>query len=588
MQVAYTNVKRRGKVRYPAVLLPSSRPLAPLLAATLALLLGGCAERPRFELGTECELTTQCAAPFVCRLGRCREECRSSRDCRPGLQCLRDEGLGACAVDEEGRCALSSDCVDPSLVCVMGQCANACDSDVDCPPGELCIDEPGAASGCRDPSMDECTRYDSECPEPYICAPDGRCREQCIGDRDCRDGTVCDTSMTPTVCVPPTMLDGGVPIDATMPVDATMPTDGGMTVVTPPAPPPLLYAGYQHTCAVQTGQLRCWGDNARGQIGDGTIVDRPLPTIVSALSGTTLVATGSDHTCAYASAGLHCWGENVAGQVGDGSAATSRTSPTAIAGLAPTSIAAARDHSCAVVGSVVHCWGDNAVGQLGDGTTTQRRAPAPVIGLAATPAEIALRGRHTCARLGDGRVQCWGENAYGQLGNGASTSAPTPAPQLATGVAGAVEVVAGSSMTCARRGDGSVLCWGDGTFYQLGDGTTASREVAAPVAGLPPIVELAAGLGHVCARSVDGEVLCWGHNEYGQSGQNPRATPTSNRVRVPTAVAGIAGATELAAGDWHTCARVAAGLRCWGWNSQGQLGDGTTTESWMPVAVGWP
>lgn len=595
MQLAYTSVNSRDKLRSKAVPLPPrSFPAAPFAAAALVLALaatGGCAERPRFDLGAECELTNECAAPFVCRLGRCREECRSSRDCRPGLECLREDGLGACALDDEG-CALSSDCPDPALVCVMGECTNACDTDRDCPPGSICEEDEGRR-GCRDPYMTECTRYNSECPEPYVCAPDLRCREQCRGDRDCRDGTVCDVAATPNVCVAPAALDAGTPLDASLPdgavLDGGMPVDAG-PVVTPPAPAPLLFGGYQHACAVRAGELRCWGDNAYGQIGDGTLTDRPTPVPVGALSGVTLLVAGGDHTCALGSAGLSCWGRNQLGQIGDGSGFPTRPAPTSITGVsgAITSLGAAREHTCAIAGGEAWCWGGNTLGQLGDGTTTQRSTPVRVVGLAGTPVEIALRGSHTCARLGDGRVQCWGGNEYGQLGNGTSTSAPTTAPQLVTGVADAVEVALGSSMTCARRSDGVVLCWGDGAFYQLGDGTTASRDVAAPVPGLPPIVELAAGVGHVCARALDGVVLCWGHNEYGQAGRDPLASPTANRVRSPTMVAGIAGASELTAGDWHACARVAAGLRCWGWNLEGQLGDGSRTESWMPVAVAWP
>lgn len=571
----------------------ASRAFVPL---ALAAALGACAARPSLSLGTDCELATECAVPLVCRLGRCREECRSDRDCRVGLVCLRDDGLGACELEGES-CVLTSDCRAP-LVCLMGRCTNACEEDVDCPPGAACELGPDGSRGCRDSAMTRC-EHNTDCPSPEICAPDGVCREQCRADRDCRDGTVCDEAGAINVCVRPGELDAGVPdasgLDAAgadaPPLDASG-LDGGVAdagVITGPAPAPVLAGGYQHTCAARAGELRCWGSNFTGQLGDGLFADRRTPAPVLAVgAGVSLLASGAGHACAVGAGGLYCWGDNAAGQVGDGTAAATRATPVLLAGALPTSLACGRDHCCAIRGGSVVCWGDNAAGQLGDATTTPRRSPTPAAALAGSPVEVSARARETCVVLADGRAQCWGENLYGQLGNGTSTTGATSSPALVVSLTDAVEIVVGATHACARRRSGEVLCWGSNALGALGDGspTSFARETPGVVPGLPPAVELAAGVDHVCARTLDGRVYCWGGNTFGQVGVN-NLVPTPREL-VPREVLGLEPVTELAAGDFHTCARGASGLWCWGWNSRGQLGDGGTTESFAPRAVSWP
>ena len=255
----------------------SARHASGVLAASMLLALG-CAQRPVFTPGTDCELNSQCAAQLVCRLGRCRVECRSVRDCPVGLECVYDEsGLGACQIEDERECALGSDCPTP-LVCRFGRCTNACETDRDCPPGARCREDADGTRGCRDDADVECA-LNSDCATPYICAVDGRCREQCREDRDCRDGLVCEDAMEPAVCVRPGgPVDGGV--DASLPGDAGVDPDGGpppdsgvmtdggmMTTVGPP----LLGVGSFHACAAPTpGDVRCWGDNTFGQLGVGS------------------------------------------------------------------------------------------------------------------------------------------------------------------------------------------------------------------------------------------------------------------------------------------------------------------------------
>ncbi|HMA91119.1 MAG TPA: chromosome condensation regulator RCC1, partial [Polyangiaceae bacterium] len=214
------------------------------------------------------------------------------------------------------------------------------------------------------------------------------------------------------------------------------------------------------------------------------------------------------------------------------------------------------------------------------GTTTDRLTPVAVTGLTGV-AQIAVGYHHTCARLTDGTVKCWGN---GGLGDGTTTQRLTPV--AVTGLTGAVEIATRSAHTCALLTGGTVKCWGGNVYGQLGDGTTTTPRLT-PVAatGLTGVAEISAGQGHTCARLTDGTVKCWGHNELGQLGYGA----TTYVQMTPVAVTGLTGAAEISAGYYyHTCARLTdRTVKCWGTNSTGQLGDGTTTQRTTPTVVVW-
>src|SRR5207249_850991 len=219
---------------------------------------------------------------------------------------------------------------------------------------------------------------------------------------------------------------------------------------------------------------------------------------------------------------------------------------------------------------------------------------------ALTPTAVAAGGSHTCMRLPDGTVQCWGQNNFGQLGNGdgslTSSSVPVPVRDLTT----ATSVVTGDSHTCALLADGTVQCWGVGDSGQRGDGTFNNiSTVPVAVVGMGGAGHLtnagavAARGYHSCALLGDGTVWCWGRNQDGQLGNGiplpaPPGTqcPSSWCSSTPVRVVGITSADAITAGAYHTCALLSdRTVQCWGRNDDGQLGDGTRTSSSTPVRV---
>jgi len=235
-------------------------------------------------------------------------------------------------------------------------------------------------------------------------------------------------------------------------------------------------------------------------------------------------------------------------------------------------------HTCALLpDGVVKCWGGNFNGQLGDGSTTQNFAPTPVA-LGESAVSLSVNAQHSCAVLASGGVRCWGHNPLGQLGDGTSTRRLLPVAVV--GIVDAVAVSAGRSHTCALLRGGGVRCWGFNNGGQLGTGTAVSSVVPVAVIGLAgPATALAAGGGHTCAVVTDGVLQCWGINSAGQLGDGT----TTNRL-LPTTI-GLAGPTRAVSTHTnHTCAIDTAGTaRCWGNNFHGTIGDGGSVNVLTPT-----
>jgi alpha-tubulin suppressor-like RCC1 family protein len=273
------------------------------------------------------------------------------------------------------------------------------------------------------------------------------------------------------------------------------------------------------------------------------------------------IAVGYLHTCALLNNGaVKCWGDNGNGQLGDGTK-TGRHSAVPVAGLPGgiRTLVAGGAHTCALLtAGGLACWGDNEYGQLGDGVVTANEPPKIVSGLSHVSG-VAPGAIHTCAIV-TGGVECWGDNRYGQLGDGTTTNRLTPVPVAGLG-SGVEQVSAGAFHTCALQA-GAVKCWGDNEFGQLGDRTTTDRPAPVTVSGLGSGVRaVAAGVGHTCALLAGGGVKCWGDDEYGQLGDGDRATTSP-----PVSVTGLDGPVNaIATGFTDTCALLQTGeVECWG------------------------
>jgi alpha-tubulin suppressor-like RCC1 family protein len=295
---------------------------------------------------------------------------------------------------------------------------------------------------------------------------------------------------------------------------------------------------------------------------------------------------GFEHSCVVtASGGVRCWGMNTYGELGDGTT-TDRSTPVEVTGLRSpvASVATNAAHSCAVTTSgTVVCWGRNTDGQLGDGRRAASTTPVAVSGLGDVTA-ITTGVYHTCALTAGGTVWCWGDNNAGALGTDGEPSADEATPARVGGTGDRfVAVSAGTSHTCAATAAGAVTCWGLNDGGQLGNGDTEASGVPVAVVGLDSgVTSLTAGSHHTCALLSSSAVRCWGLNTHGELGDGTRVG-----TLVPASIVGLDGdATALSGGGLHTCATLADhSTWCWGRNSEGQLGNGTTTDSATPTRV---
>ncbi len=346
-------------------------------------------------------------------------------------------------------------------------------------------------------------------------------------------------------------------------------------------------AGESHTCGLTSGSgVKCWGDNEQGQLGDGTNFDHSMPVDVVGLSRWVVeIALGMDHACVVTSGGeLKCWGSNAYGQLGDGSM-TDRSTPVAVVSLGSwmVIVAAGAYHTCALTSlGKAKCWGNDESGQLSVVPTTGRSVPADVISLDSGVTAVDSGGAHTCALTSGGGVKCWGGNFAGELGDGTTinSSIPVDAVSLDSGV---TAVTTGGVRTCALTSSDGVMCWGRNDLGQLGDGTLTDHSTPVDVVGLDSgTIAVVAGGDHTCALTSTGGVKCWGRNGFGQLGNG-----TTTDSPLPVDVAGlISGVTAIAVGEIHSCAlTTTGGVKCWGYNYSGQLGDGTSTDSSTPVDV---
>ena len=328
--------------------------------------------------------------------------------------------------------------------------------------------------------------------------------------------------------------------------------------------------------------VKCWGKNDKGQLGDGTTTNRTSAVTVAGLTGVTQLSGNNASTCALLSNGtVKCWGEGTLGQLGDGTS-TDHLTPTTVSGLTGvTQISGGTEHTCALASGTVKCWGYNGYGQLGDNTTDDRNVPTAMSAVG-TASAVGAGTNNTCVVLSaDGSVKCTGDNHYGQLGDGTVVNELTAVS--VTGLTGISKVSVGGGHACALvASDGSIKCWGDNYYGQLGKGVYGALTgslTPVSVVGYSGATKLDSASDSNCALA-GGKVSCWGDDYVGQLGRSIETDKT-----LPGFVDNLSGVTAIASGYHHGCALTGTTVKCWGVNDSGQLGDGSTTTRTAPVTV---
>ncbi len=387
--------------------------------------------------------------------------------------------------------------------------------------------------------------------------------------------------------------------------------------------------GLTHACARKTnGQVFCWGRNSWSQLGNGGTTAAPDGVFVSGINNAVEVSVGDTHSCARLSDNkVKCWGYGILGNGTDGYVFT----PALVTGLTGViSLHSGQKAICAVMSTgQVKCWGANTIGELGDGTLTERLTPVTVSGITNAKQVVSLDGE-TCAVLSNGRVGCWsmipkpdlmtmsnfkdisyvkdvttandvsvsrthacftgpgkfcwGQNSYGQFGNGTGLIRNYHDEPVFSGNA-TINLSMGTNFSCEIQNSGSwsknVYCRGINNSGQMANGLINDLNYTEVIFNNSDATQVASGFYHACLLNRIGGVSCWGGNSYGQVGDGTTVVKSK-----PVTVAGLGKAIRISSGAYHSCAVLENGsVKCWGKNDRRQLGDGTATNRSTPVTV---
>jgi hypothetical protein len=541
------------------------------IACLISLFLLAC--QSGAVVGSTCSRDTDCASPLSCRAGRCRSQCAESRDCPPGTRCLFFAGAGSCSIDSDNRCQSGGDVCPTGLACLADHCVNTCRTASDCAADAMCID----------PTMTGVS---------FCYTPD-------LGDAGAIDAS--------------TDAGGQVGVDAGR-VDGGPGYDGGACSGSACDVAIDLCVGDAFVCAVRADHVvRCWGDNAHGQLGDGmgmtvrhTHVScggsdcSAAPVTVLAEDGTILqadrVACGEGVACAVRTDGsVACWGENGSGEAGV--ASPTELDRATIVGTLPDPMAdpaldvrAMRTVMCAELRSGARwCWGYDSDDVLALGMADTTVLPSAIAAFA--QGSLALGLGHVCALGTDGSVMCAGNWREGELGYDPAMGAPMARTTRVSFTPAPTQLAAGEQASCALVG-GAVRCWGADDVLQLGRGVSrVCGPTSAPCDWTPVALTMPTGVTTLwgegntamfCAASAT-DTHCWGATDAGDCFL---AGGTCDR---PTRVPALAGARHVATGQRGVCAIDAGGaVRCFGANASGQLGtspSGAITTSDAPTTV---
>ncbi len=342
---------------------------------------------------------------------------------------------------------------------------------------------------------------------------------------------------------------------------------------------------YVHSCGITNDrQLYCWGAGGNGRLGLGDNSPRYEPTAVTDTHDWLYVDTGGQHTCAIRDDhSLWCWGTGLNGRLGLGDV-TNHWTPQQVGEESWESVSAGGSHTCGIqIGGGLYCWGNHISGRLGLGDTGSQPTPQRV-GEAEWMTVVA-GSNFTCGIQTDQSLWCWGFGSNGQLGQGSQTGYNTPqeviVPPPGFGLANQspwIDVVTGTSFTCALRHDGAIFCFGSGGQGQMGIGSASTFNLNPVLLTFDFVFDwtsLVAGATHICATRESGPMHCWGAGRHGQTGHGEDGVnPT-----LPHPIGPDLTYEHLTAGEEHTCGIDADDqLWCWGYNDHGQLGLGVAGD----------
>lgn len=564
------------------------------------------------------ETAIDCGGPTCTAQGKtCAtpKACSQNSDCSSGF-CLNDKCSDQCLAKPTALgcpCSSGAACNGAAqklrLICTNGEWK----SNGSCASDENCVQANGACakivSGCAGKSQGFtfCEGVDElrTCGTDLVSAASKTCAGTCAagacvaascGDKKTQSGEECDdgNAVAGDGCEPSTCHSSAVVSFA---------------------------LGLSHSCALlRDGYVRCWGNNDLGQLGQGNTTylaeKQPYEVPVVDVGGSvTALAAGWDHTCALLTDGsVRCWGRNSEGELGLGNVTSQQSkTPRSIGaiqlGEKATAISAKLNNTCAVLASkAVVCWGANGYGQLGLGDKaawSESKTPQQLgaVSIGGSAQGVSVGGVHACALLTNNAVRCWGHGSYGELGLSAKASIGDNELPSDSGASGLVpfpsgrtpaSLSLGQAHSCARLDNGNVQCWGENSDGTLGllhfDNVGDDESPAAWGQTLTgsAVSSLASGDYHTCALyTADGGLRCWGYNASGQLGQADTEHKSTPSQLAAVGFGGSLKAQLVAGGTNHTCALLTDGqVRCWGLNDGGQLGFGTVPKPPAQLYVG--
>ncbi|NUM59010.1 MAG: hypothetical protein HUU56_10285 [Bdellovibrionaceae bacterium] len=343
------------------------------------------------------------------------------------------------------------------------------------------------------------------------------------------------------------------------------PDDIGEDSTLPPKEPVIktgltgVAVGENHQCVIVSGEVKCWGRNLLGAVGNGE--QRDYATTAQVIKSDAVdIAAGENFSCSVRSSGsLSCWGDNSFGAVTGEFDGRVYSSPVELISSGVTQVSGYKHWGCALVNTAVQCWGGMSDYSPLVGIGLEPRKIWTIIPSGAT--QVSVGGYHACAILKGGEVKCWGQNMMGQLGSRAAGNVLLP-PDVAI-ERGATFVSSGHVHTCAVVAE-ALYCWGQNMWGQLGTGSNMPYMITTPTKVISSGVKMvAAGLAHTCVLMKTGSVQCWGRNEFGQVGDGSIETAYSPKG---TSIKG--DATSISVNNYTSCAIVLNKLKCWGRENQ--------------------